>query len=110
MIHDERYPQDAPDEAWLADAGANGWAVLTKDKRIRHRELEFQTLMTAGVATFVLRSGKLSGPQQGAVLAAALPRMTRWVTIYRPPFIVMVDRDAGLKARTALSRRGGPKP
>ena len=35
-IHDEHFPQDAKDEVWLAEAGKQGWVVLTKDKNIRY--------------------------------------------------------------------------
>jgi len=41
------YPNDAqevPDEVWIADAGDRGWALLTKDQRIRYRAQELGAL------------------------------------------------------------------
>jgi PIN like domain len=35
-VHDDHFPQDAPDELWLPEVGRRGWAVLTKDDRIRY--------------------------------------------------------------------------
>lgn len=31
----DHFPKGTPDEVWLAEAGRNGWVVLTRDKRIR---------------------------------------------------------------------------
>lgn len=56
--------QRLKDEDWLRDAGRNGWAVLTKDKRIRRRELERDALTEAKVRAFCLTSGKLTADEQ----------------------------------------------
>ncbi|MGH7991598.1 MAG: hypothetical protein ACREDS_15585 [Limisphaerales bacterium] len=32
-VHDELFAQNAKDEVWLAEAGKQGWIVLTKDKK-----------------------------------------------------------------------------
>jgi len=42
-IHDDHFPPDAPDTAWLQVVGERRWVVLTKDERIRRRPLERQT-------------------------------------------------------------------
>jgi hypothetical protein len=34
-VHDDHFPKDATDEVWLADVGAKGWVILSKDDRIR---------------------------------------------------------------------------
>jgi hypothetical protein len=37
-------PFGTPDAIWLAKAGAEGWIVLMRDQRVRHRALEIQAL------------------------------------------------------------------
>ena len=37
-------------EPWLPEAGRRGWAVLTKDDRIRYRQVDMAAASTAGVA------------------------------------------------------------
>ena len=49
-VHDDSFPPDAKDEEWLTRVGRNQWIVLTKDHRIRYRNLERSALMSAGVA------------------------------------------------------------
>jgi uncharacterized protein with PIN domain len=43
-IHDDHFPQDAPDEHWIAEVGEKGWVVLTKDDRIRYRPLRLRRI------------------------------------------------------------------
>ena len=65
-VHDELFAQNAKDEIWLAEAGKQGWIVLTKDKNIRYRAIELQALLTARVRAFVLTArGDLSGAEVG---------------------------------------------
>ena len=44
-IHDDHFAPDTPDTVWLAEVGARGWVVLTKDSRIRRHPLELQALL-----------------------------------------------------------------
>jgi hypothetical protein len=70
--------------------------VITRDKAIRHRGTELEALKTAGVAAFVLTAKGLSGPQNGAVLAKAMPAMLRYLIGNRPPFIAAVTASSRL--------------
>jgi hypothetical protein len=37
-LHDDHFPQDTPDEDLLRHVAAQGWVILTLDKRMRYRE------------------------------------------------------------------------
>ncbi|MCY7343483.1 MAG: hypothetical protein LH603_17040 [Pseudonocardia sp.] len=50
-------PVGAADTAWLPIVGQAGLVVLTRDKRIRSRPLERQTLLDHGVRACFLTSG-----------------------------------------------------
>ena len=54
--HTEHFARGVADDVWLAEAGKNGWIVLTRDKRIRYRQLERLALQAAKVRAFVLMS------------------------------------------------------
>ena len=45
----DHFERGTRDETWLPEVGRRGWAVVTKDKRIRHRQVEMDALMGAGV-------------------------------------------------------------
>lgn len=96
-VHDELFPQDAKDEIWLAEAGRQGWVVLTKDKHIRYRTVEIHALMAARVRAFVLTArGDLSGQEISGILVKALPAMKRLCARTRPPFLAHVSREGNV--------------
>ncbi len=72
--------------------GRERWVVLTKDRRIRYRNLERRALMQAGVAAFILTAGDLTGEEMAGVFVAALPTMKRFLAMHDPPFIAAITR------------------
>ncbi|MCI0535212.1 MAG: hypothetical protein L0Z50_08285 [Verrucomicrobiales bacterium] len=93
-IHDDLFPQDAPDEVWLAEVGRNGWVVFTKDKRIRYRANERNALVNAKVRAFVLTArGDLQGREIAEIFIVALPAIKRLCVAVSPPFIAHVSRE-----------------
>jgi len=90
----------------LREVGERGWVVITKDKAIRHRDTELAALKAARVAAFVLTAKRLTGPENAAALARALPKMNRFVIGNRPPFIAAVSAGSRL---TMLYRGHRPR-
>ena len=88
--HDAHFPENARDEEWLAEVGRRGWAVITKDARIRYRETELTALVAGGVKAFVLTRGDLSGPEMAAILVRALPHLSRFSARHEAPFIARI--------------------
>ncbi|MEI7837551.1 MAG: hypothetical protein WCK05_14220, partial [Planctomycetota bacterium] len=71
------FPRGTADEIWLEEAGKCDWIVLTRDKRIRYRHLERQSLQQAGVRTFVFIGGNVTIKDTTTILVKALPRILR---------------------------------
>jgi hypothetical protein len=92
-VHDELFDQKTRDEDWLTVVGANGWFVLTKDKRIRTRTLERHALVTANVGAFFLTSGKMSGERQAEVFLAQRKAMERIARTQPRPFLATVSQS-----------------
>ena len=77
---------------WLAKAGTNNWLVITRDKHIRTREGERESILRNGVGCFILTRKKAYGRWQTLkFLAAHLDRMVDHFDNAERPFIVMVD-------------------
>lgn len=96
QIHDDYFPPNAKDEDWLTQVGRNGWIVLTKDHRIRYRNLERAALMHAGVGAFILTAGDLQGDEMADIFVKALPAITRFLRKHKKPFIARVARDGSV--------------
>ena len=93
-IHSDHFADDATDADWLSVVGQRGWVVLSKDKRIRYRRNETDSLQAARARAFFLAGSKnLTGAQMGEIFVRALPAMKRLVESTPPPFIAHVYRD-----------------
>ncbi len=84
--HDDHFAQNTPDEEWLVEVGRRGWVILTKDKDIRHNELERRAILHANAACFMLGRGDVSAATMGRTWIAALPRMRRALRRFRLPW------------------------
>ena len=95
------------DTDWLAEVGRRGWVVLTKDQRIRRRRVEFNALLAANVAAFVLTSGNLTGAATGHAFVQAWPKIQKHVRDFSLPFVAAVDaRGKRQTAHTCRAIRG----
>jgi len=97
--HLAHFQSGTPDEAWLPKVGANGWVLLTADKRIRYNFLEKQALEEHAVREFVFASGNMSGQDLASALELALPKMQRLSRKVRPPFVAAVTRTGEVHLR-----------
>ena len=96
-IHDDLFPQDAKDEAWLTQVGKCGWIVLTKDTRIRYHAIEVNALRAAAVRAFVLTAkGDLSGQEMAGIFVKALPAIKKLCMRQPPPFLARVNREGNV--------------
>lgn len=91
-VHADFFQEDAPDDDWLHWVGERGWLVLTKDKRIRYRKVEFAAVEQARVRLFVLTAGQITASEMGRIFVKALKKMERLATKHDEPFIARVTR------------------
>ena len=91
-VHDDHFAQNAPDEVWLPEVGRRGWAVLTKDERIRYRDAETTAAIAAGVALFIFTGKGMRGTAIADALVKALPAMTELLRTHPRPFVAKVTR------------------
>ncbi len=92
-VHDEEFEQGTADRVWLDRAGVEGWAVLTKDSKIRYRSNETEVIFAAKVRAFVLVSSNLPGSEMATIFVQALPSMKRLCARQIAPFIAHVHRS-----------------
>lgn len=88
----KHFPKGTDDQTWLTLAGARGWVVLTRDKRIRYRSLERLALRTAGVRAFVFTGGNVTLADTAAALAGAIPAITEICQRQAGPCIYHIGR------------------
>lgn len=104
--HQDHFADDTEDRVWIADVTGRGWAILTKDKRIRRNQLERETLEKAGAAAFILTAGDISGADMASAFVRAFPRIKKVVEKYTRPVIATVGASGGVSILVG-QRRGG---
>jgi len=106
VMIEEGFPQDAVDADWLPAVAARGWAILTKDKRIRRRAIEHEAIVASGAGAFILVAGGIGGDAIAEAFARALPQMVRiWNTRLRP-FIATVTAQGKVTVIEGGGRAG----
>lgn len=95
-VYGERTGQGLADTEWLADAGRNGWIVLSKDDRIRRRPAEMRAVRDYGIRMFCLTNANLTGAMQAERFVGNLAAMTRRAAV-PGPWIYGVY-DTGIRA------------
>jgi PIN like domain len=84
--------EEVPDTEWIADAAAQGWAVLMKDKRIRHRTAEIEAVVQYQARCFVITRGDLTSADMARRLIANKQAIYR-ATELPGPYIYSVQQD-----------------
>ena len=92
-VHDDHFKPDASDPEWLTEAGARRWIVVTVDRRIRYRQLEWLAFKAGMVRAFAFSSGNLRAEEMAEIFLKALPKITRFVEELNPPFLATITKS-----------------
>jgi hypothetical protein len=93
-IHDDHFPDNAPDVEWIPVVAGRGWVILSKDKGIRRRPLELARVIESKARFFALAASKgLTGEQMAQVFIDNRARMERLARKQPPPFVAGVYPD-----------------
>ena len=88
-----RFPHDTSDVDWLAEAGRNGWLVVSRDKHISRRPAERRAIQDHGVGCFIITTRKnLTRWEYLKLFAAHLDAMIEVFDATERPFIWTVER------------------
>ena len=97
-VHDDHLPQDAPDEEWIALVGRMGWVAVTKDKNVRYRSPELESIRSHSARVIVIRMRNATGPDNAALLVKGRHRIARFAARTPPPFVAGLYGNGTLKA------------
>src|SRR5262249_34671960 len=104
--HNNHFGRRTEDVDWLPYVGRRDWVVVTADKRIKRRLFERETLINAGVRSFVLGSGNLGVQAIIAILTTAMPAMLKLIAEQDPHLSHGLTKPAKSNCCTQLNKRG----
>jgi len=105
----EELDRSTDDAALLPEIAGRGWAIATRDSRMRHRPAERAAIHGAGAIVVVLRGNGLRGATMASMLIDAYPSLCRLVSRYRPPLILHVHADRRIAVMENGGRRGAKR-
>jgi hypothetical protein len=88
---DDHFADDTPDEVWLEAVAANGWIVISYDRRIRYKPNEIAAIRRAG-ARVLLLIGKAPFIELARSFVATMPSIERFAAEQEAPWIAKVYR------------------
>ena len=92
------FDHDVKDPVWLQQVGQNNWLVLMRDKRVRTRFGERQSILENGVGCFILNQGR--DPTRWEYLKLIVSTLDQMEDLYAAtprPFIYAVDREGRMR-------------
>lgn len=84
--------EEVADTEWIAEAAAQGWPVLMKDKRIRHRSAEIEAVVEHKAKCFVITRGQLTSDDMARRFIANKQAIYRTAEL-PGPYIYSVQQD-----------------
>jgi hypothetical protein len=85
-IHDNHFGSTTPDEDWLAEVGARGWYVLSRNHRIRYQPNEVSAVMRAKVGVIFL-VGKVPHAELAENVVRTKAALERFIGKHERPFL-----------------------
>lgn len=95
-IHDDHLPVDAPDKDWIKLISSRGWVGLTKDKHIKYRAAELNSIKEYNARVIVIRAKNLTGPELAETLVKFHGRIRKFVAQENAPFIAGINRSGSI--------------
>jgi len=84
------FPDGTPDRIWIPDVAARGWIIVTRDRRLQNRHLEWMAFLRAKARVLWFKGDRASGLDITEAFLAALPAIDESTAALRPPYILKV--------------------
>ncbi len=96
-VHDDHFAIDAPDEEWIRSVARRGWIAVTRDRNIRYRTHEMNSIRDSAARVIVIRMKAATGEAIAEVLCRSMPRIARFVAATPAPFVVALTSNRALR-------------
>ncbi|MCY4590231.1 MAG: hypothetical protein OXE86_06635 [Alphaproteobacteria bacterium] len=96
-VHDDRFAIDAPDEEWIRSVARRGWVAVTRDRNLRYRAHEMNSIREHAARVIVIRMKNASGVAMADLLIRSLPRIAQFVAATPAPFVVAITSNGALR-------------
>ena len=96
-MHKQVFPDGTPDRIWIPDVTARGWIIVTHDRRLQDRHLEWMAFLRAKARVLWFKGDRASGLDITEAFLSALPANGKLMADLRPPYIIKVGLSGHLE-------------
>lgn len=89
-MHNQVFPDRTPDRIWIPDVAQRGWIILTRDKRLQTRHLEWMAFLRAKARVLWFKGDRASNTEIKEGFLRALPEIDQLTARLEPPYIIKV--------------------
>jgi len=90
QMHRQMFPDGTPDHIWIPDVAARGWIIVTRDRRLQARHLEWMAFLRAKARVLWFKGDRASSRLITDAFISALPAIDRLTSKLQPPYIVKI--------------------
>jgi hypothetical protein len=89
-MHKQMFPDRTPDRVWIPYVANRGWIIVTRDKRLRTRHIEWMALLRAKARVLWFKGDRASNTEITEGFLAALPKIDKLAATLSVPYIIKV--------------------
>lgn len=86
------FPFGTEDHVWLSECGKRGWIILTRDKGIRRRRLEIDSIRDHGAAAFCLIATDTTAKETADIIIPLVQKFVNMSVSEPKPFLYTFGR------------------
>ncbi len=84
-MHKQVFPDETPDRIWIPDVASRGWIIVTRDRRLQNRHLEWMAFLRAKARVLWFKGDRASNVDITEGFLSALPKIHELTAQLLPP-------------------------
>jgi PIN like domain len=96
-MHRQVFPDGTPDRVWIPDVAERGWIIVTRDRRLQNRHIEWMAFLRARARVLWFKGDRASGTDITEAFLSALPAVDEITARLAPPYILKIALSGGVE-------------
>lgn len=89
-MHKQVFPDGTPDRVWIPEVASRGWIIVTRDRRLQTRHMEWMAIRRAKARVLWFKGDRASNVDITEGFLKALPKIDALTAALQPPYIIKI--------------------
>ena len=89
-MHKQMFPDRTPDRIWIPEVASRGWIIVTRDKRLQTRHIEWMAFLRTKARVIWFKGDRASNVEIAEGFLAALSKIDKLTATLQAPYIIKV--------------------